>query len=233
VVLLAGSLPVLFLAVGLLWISAQATTAVAHPDEAPHFQPAPLTLSPGTLILWSSPSAPPQPTRSPGTQITATVPKGGAEDEELPFWPSPSEVVTSPFGDRLDPVEGADYREHQGVDIRAPEGSVVIAADDGKVDLTTWTPRGGLLIRIAHAAGYTTSYAHLSRIEVTVGKEVRAGERIGVSGSTGRVTGPHLHFTIRRDSEPLDPVAFRYRPYALPAPQGTVPASAPLATASH
>ena len=145
-----------------------------------------------------------------------SVTRGAAENADLPYWPSPSSIVTSPFGDRLDPVEGLDFREHEGVDIRAAEGSVVIAADDGRVELATWTPRGGLIVRLAHSGGYSSSYAHLSRIDVKEGQELRAGERLGLSGATGRVTGPHLHFTVRHGVEAIDPVAFRYRPYLAP-----------------
>ena len=98
----------------------------------------------------------------------------------------------------------ADY--HDGIDIRAAEGTAVRAAAAGKVLFAGTEPRQfGNLVVIDHGDGWNTAYAFLSRVTVTKDEEVRAGERIGLSGKTGRAKGPELHFELRRNNRPVDP----------------------------
>jgi murein DD-endopeptidase MepM/ murein hydrolase activator NlpD len=100
------------------------------------------------------------------------------------------------------------WHGHRAIDIGAPTGSAVQAADGGFVSFAGWTDVGyGYLIVIDHANGFATYYAHLSNIYVGVGQAVERGQVIGAVGNTGRSTGPHLHFEIRYYSEQLNPRA--------------------------
>ncbi len=116
----------------------------------------------------------------------------------------------SAFGDRADPFSGDGEREfHTGVDIRAAAGTAVSATADGIVVHAQMTPGGyGRLVVVDHGGGYQTCYAHLSRIYVRVGQEVRQGDSVGAVGSTGRVTAPHLHYEVRLGGSPKNPNPF-------------------------
>lgn len=111
---------------------------------------------------------------------------------------------TSDFGWRIHPVTG-ERSFHTGVDIGAPLGTEVVAALDGVVTFAGWRGAYGQMIELDHGDGYSTRYAHLSAIFVQYGQTVRAGQVIGLVGSTGRSTGPHLHFEFRIDGEPVTP----------------------------
>lgn len=103
--------------------------------------------------------------------------------------------VTSPFGGRR-VFNGKPRAPHKGTDMRSPEGAKVVAAADGTVVLAEPQYFGGNMVHIDHGQGVISTYAHLSSFDVTAGQSVRKGEVIGRSGSTGRVTGPHLHFGL-------------------------------------
>lgn len=111
--------------------------------------------------------------------------------------------VEAPIGDGFGPRGNAF---HAGVDFIAPEGTAVGSARAGRV---TWAgPRGsyGNAVVVAHGSGVRTLYAHLLRVDVTVSERVAAGEQIGLVGSTGRSTGPHLHFEVRLRGASVDPL---------------------------
>lgn len=112
--------------------------------------------------------------------------------------------VTSPFGRRRHPVLNR-YIYHKGVDLRA-HYTQLYAARSGKVSYAGWMSGYGKLIIVKHSSGYETRYAHLNNIYVKVGQSVKQGALIGKTGMTGRVTGPHLHFEIRKKNNPLDPM---------------------------
>lgn len=112
--------------------------------------------------------------------------------------------VTSPFGGRPDPLSG-EGEFHTGVDISAPKGTPVHAAADGVVTSAGWCSGYGKLVIVDHGNGVETYYAHLSQILVLAGEEVRAGEVIALSGSTGRVTAPNLHYEVRIHGTPVNP----------------------------
>ena len=112
--------------------------------------------------------------------------------------------LSSSFGTRVDPITGAT-RSHNGMDIAAPEGADIRAVRDGVVRHAGVSPSYGNFIIIDHGDGLETRYAHCSKLMVENGDKVRAGERIGSVGSTGRSTGPHLHLEVRQDGEALDP----------------------------
>lgn len=114
-------------------------------------------------------------------------------------------VVASPFGPRPSPFTGRPSR-HEGVDLVAPPGSPVYAVAAGRVRRVGPDGAFGLSVEIDHGRGLVTRYAHLRRILVRAGAAVAAGEPIGQVGSSGRSTGPHLHYEVRVAGEPIDPL---------------------------
>lgn len=116
-------------------------------------------------------------------------------------------AVTSAMGMRVNPILGRRML-HAGADLSARTGMEVYATADGSVAYAGKAGGYGLLVRIRHQHGYETRYAHLSRVAVGAGAPVRKGQLIGQVGSTGRSTGPHLHYEVRRDGRPVDPLAF-------------------------
>lgn len=112
--------------------------------------------------------------------------------------------LSSHFGYRSDPFTGA-RKLHSGVDMAAGYGSAVLAARGGVVTFVGYAGGYGLLVIIKHDEEYTSYYAHLSSARVSVGQQVGMGQTIGGVGSTGRSTGNHLHFEIRRFGTPVDP----------------------------
>jgi murein DD-endopeptidase MepM/ murein hydrolase activator NlpD len=119
--------------------------------------------------------------------------------------------LSSGFGARVDPLgHGADF--HPGLDIAAPKGAPVVAAAAGEVVHAGPAGTYGNMIAVRHADGTETRYAHLSAVDVKTGDRVAAGAHLGAVGSTGRSTGPHLHFEVRKAGKAVDP-----RPYLEPA----------------
>jgi murein DD-endopeptidase MepM/ murein hydrolase activator NlpD len=115
--------------------------------------------------------------------------------------------VTSPFGIRTDPFLGRPAL-HPGIDLRGEVGEPVHATADGKVVVAGWDGGYGNLVEIDHGNGLSTRYGHLSKIEVKVGQQVRIGQVVGEIGSTGRSTGPHLHYETRINGEAVNPEKF-------------------------
>jgi murein DD-endopeptidase MepM/ murein hydrolase activator NlpD len=121
-------------------------------------------------------------------------------------WPVARPIVTSPFGKRNDPIieEGA-VRFHAGVDLGGITGDLVAAAAPGRVTFAGWLPGSGNTVVVHHDSSYVTLYGHMSDLLVNTGARVTAGTPVGFIGSTGRSTGPHLHFEVRRRGVPVDP----------------------------
>ena len=124
----------------------------------------------------------------------------------LPRWPVQGDV-SSRFGTRKDPFTG-EKRFHSGIDIVVEKGTNVRASMPGKVVSNEYHNTYGNLVVLDHGNGLTTRYAHNDKITVKIGEWVEKGSIIAESGSTGRSTGPHIHFEVRRDDRPLDPVEF-------------------------
>jgi murein DD-endopeptidase MepM/ murein hydrolase activator NlpD len=124
-------------------------------------------------------------------------------------------TATDSFGTRR-MFNGELASIHRGTDFHAPSGTPVLAANDGEVMIARGMFYEGNLVVIDHGAQFSTLYMHLSRIEVKVGERVKKGQRLGLSGATGRVTGPHLHLAARWQGEYVDPVLLLKLP--LPAP---------------
>lgn len=114
---------------------------------------------------------------------------------------------TSPFGNRRHPVLGG-RRHHAGVDFAAPKGTPIHAAADGVVTASGRESGYGNVIRIQHDFGFETVYAHNSRNRVEVGQRVSRGDHIGDMGATGRVTGVHLHYEVRLNGAPVNPMTY-------------------------
>ncbi len=113
--------------------------------------------------------------------------------------------VTSGFGMRNDPFTGMLAR-HEGLDFTAAAGTPILAAADGVVTRSGWEDTYGNIVEITHAEGFMTRYAHISKRHVTEGQQVKRGQRIADVGSTGRSTGPHLHYEVFRGGRVLNPV---------------------------
>lgn len=115
--------------------------------------------------------------------------------------------LTSGFGFRLHPILGYQ-RFHSGVDFGADYGSLIYAADAGTVIFAGWYGGYGNAVIVEHGSGITTLYGHTSDLYVAEGQTVQRGQPIAAVGSTGLSTGPHLHFEVRENGEPVDPMAY-------------------------
>ncbi|MBP2628399.1 MAG: Peptidase [Firmicutes bacterium] len=123
------------------------------------------------------------------------------------IWPTDVREITSPFGWRTHPVFGSQ-RFHSGIDIGADYGDTVSAADGGVVIFADWMGGYGKAVIIEHGNGISTLYGHNSQLLVSEGQRVRKGEAISRVGSTGYSTGPHLHFEVRQDGSPVNPMGY-------------------------
>lgn len=116
-------------------------------------------------------------------------------------------TITSSFGNRTDPfLKRAAF--HSGIDFRASTGTPVLAAASGTVSFAASNGGYGNMVEIDHGNGLSTRYAHLSQLGVSVGQTITGGQQIGRAGSTGRSTGPHVHFEVRKGGSAIDPSRF-------------------------
>jgi murein DD-endopeptidase MepM/ murein hydrolase activator NlpD len=121
--------------------------------------------------------------------------------------PLESARLSSDFGLRTHPVLGG-RRDHKGIDLAAPTGTPVYASADGVIGKAEWFSSYGNYIQIEHGGEMETRYAHLSGYAVAAGEQVRKGQLIGFVGSTGRSTGPHLHYEVRVAGHAVDPTPY-------------------------
>lgn len=153
-------------------------------------------------------AAPPQlpPSGTFAGVLNQTLQSTGAPNAGTFAWPVTG-AVTSPFGERGNPM-GAGREFHPGIDIAADEGTPIRAAAPGRV--ISAGPDGGYgnVVVVDDGSGMTTRYAHCSQIFTRVGDAVNPGAIIGAVGSTGRSTGPHLHFEVRVNDRPVDPTPY-------------------------
>lgn len=127
---------------------------------------------------------------------------------ELPFGnPAPGHEITSRYGNRIDPFLGR-LALHAGIDFQAETGQDVRSTGAGKVTVAGPSAGYGNMVEIDHGQGITTRYGHMSKILVKEGDKIEAGDIIGRAGSTGRSTGPHVHYEVRRNGDPIDPIHF-------------------------
>ncbi len=166
------------------------------------FAPATVVVTAVLLLPLASPAAPP-PVALQVSDVDVPVRSGPVMRHPLP-----DGRLTWGWGPGRDPFTG-DEAHHRGVDLAAPLGTPVHAAASGTVveatDSWTVSPSSGTVVVLDHGDGWRTVYTHLDSFEVAAGEDVVVGQTIGRVGSSGRSTGPHLHFEVRRDDEPLDP----------------------------
>lgn len=143
---------------------------------------------------WNSTSTVSVPTRPRSVSIPSRMPLEGAG-------------LTSGFGMRTHPVLGG-RRQHKGIDLASPIGSPIYATADGVVSRADWFSSYGLYISLDHGASLETRYGHLSRLNVAEGQTVRKGDLIGYVGTTGRSTGPHLHYEVRISGTAVNPIPY-------------------------
>ena len=122
-------------------------------------------------------------------------------------WPVVGKLESG-FGGRRNPFGGSSYEFHSGQDIDAKTGDPVVSGASGKVIFAGWQNGYGQVVTIDHGGGLTTRYGHLSHIDVPVGQAVERGQFIGRVGSTGRSTGPHLHYEVRINDQPVNPLQY-------------------------
>ncbi len=116
--------------------------------------------------------------------------------------------INNEFGFRRNPFGGRTYEFHAGMDIDGERGDLVVAPANGTVAKAAWTGGYGNMIEIDHGNGLTTRYGHLSKLEAAAGDTVTRGQLIAYVGSTGRSTGPHLHYELRLNDRPINPRHF-------------------------
>ena len=211
-------------------VRAESPAAAGAPDEAKQVPQNPQVRK--TALTYSSPSQPAltndiviisrAPAAAPAR--TALAPKAGAASANIPsIWPVVGSL-RSGVGTRKNPFGGSSYEFHKGQDISAPMGTPINATADGVVVIARWVRGYGNGIYIDHGNGITTRYGHLSRIDVVEGQPVKKGQHLGLVGSTGRSTGPHLHYEVRINGAPTSPLL--YLPAELPAAPAPAPAPA-------
>ena len=148
------------------------------------------------------------PTLGTGAEVTAYSSPIPQRAVSVPSrMPLEGASLTSGFGMRTHPVLGG-RRAHAGIDLAAPTGTPVYATADGVVSRADWYSSYGLYISVEHGASMQTRYAHLSRLAVAAGDNVKKGDLIGYVGSTGRSTGPHLHYEVRVDGLAVNPIPY-------------------------
>lgn len=133
-------------------------------------------------------------------EIVTRIPKENVPD----LWPR-EDRINNEFGFRRSPFGGRTYEFHEGIDIDGERGDPVFASGAGIVVKAGWQGGYGNMVEIEHYDGLTTRYGHLSKVLVQLGEKVSKGQQIGLVGSTGRSTGPHLHYELRLEGKAIDP----------------------------
>ncbi len=138
----------------------------------------------------------------------ATLPREFMKRDKDYQWPlklDDDQRITSPFGERKDPFTGK-RAFHAGVDIAAPVGTPVLASAAGSVETVGTHARLGKYVKVKHDGVMSSVYGHMSATKVRKGQQVKAGQVIGAVGNTGRSTGPHLDFSLRKNGKPVNPI---------------------------
>ena len=167
-----------------------------------------LILVPGGRVVPLAPARP-APTPAPAAALTRPAPATASAAAATPRATTTSTTGwVWPAGGPLSSVFGPSHP--LGIDVDTGYGAAIVAARDGTVAFAGGNPccSYGYHVIIAHDGGYETLYAHLSAITAQLGQKVKAGEIVGYSGTSGRVTGPHLHFEIHRNGTTMNPSAF-------------------------
>lgn len=204
---------------------AQQTPGEIEPDRQSAPPPAPAappthapegSQAPAPQTGQQAPPAPSAPPPSEGTSGPAAGPdKSGGKFTH----PAPGYPLTSKFGPRIHPVKGGSS-QHTGIDLGTPSGTPIKAAADGTATFKPSSATGGYgnMIVINHDDGYTSMYAHLQKPMVGNNQAVKQGDVVGISDNTGMSSGPHLHFEIRKNNVPVDPMSLIDAPGGNPSP---------------
>jgi murein DD-endopeptidase MepM/ murein hydrolase activator NlpD len=182
-------------------------------DTNPEFTPqgGPANVVPPETVLAMAQQELPQLTSTLKGDVKPALEKAlEAEADEQAAFPNGEPLagelkVSSEFGLRTNPFGGSNYEMHEGIDFTGPIGHPILATAEGVVVKAEYGNGYGYHIRIDHGYGYETLYAHLSDIDVQVGDRIKRGDPIGKLGNTGRSSGPHLHYGIYRDDQPVNP----------------------------
>jgi len=196
--------------------AASGTTLAAPPNPAPSLTIAPRrpsapipqdTAQQTTRKRVAAPARAPAPVR-PVPKDTASV--GAAQPAGKSYETGPSVPVHWPLDVSgyvtRGQIETADSESHEGIDIAVPVGSQIRAAGGGTVEAADSNPDYGWFVLLRHPGGYETMYGHASRLLVSAGTDVQAGQVIALTGNSGRSTAPHLHFEIRQGGRSIDPL---------------------------
>ena len=118
--------------------------------------------------------------------------------------------LSSPYGMRKHPIDGFN-KMHRGTDFAAPTGTPIMASGDGVIIKASWCGGGGNCVKIKHNSSYSTVYAHMSKFSTLskIGNRVKQGQIIGYVGSTGKSTGPHLHYEVIFNGEKINPMKMK------------------------
>jgi murein DD-endopeptidase MepM/ murein hydrolase activator NlpD len=141
----------------------------------------------------------------PAAIVGSVVRTGGVSIPSL--MPVDAPAMTSGFGMRVHPILGV-RRGHKGIDLASPTGTPIHAAADGVISRADWFSSYGLYVSIEHGGQIETRYGHMSRLNVAAGQMVHKGDIIGYVGTTGRSTGPHLHYEVRIAGQAVNPVPY-------------------------
>jgi len=174
-----------------LYFAEETPVPTAHPTPVPTAKPSPVPTT--------------QPTPEPTPEPTPTPEPDGLTFEHT--WPLAAIEVSSGFGSRMHPIEGEE-RFHYGLDISASHGDDIFAFAGGEVITAEYSDSYGNYIVIRHDDTYSSLYAHCSKLLVSRGDAVSAGQKIALVGQTGLATGPHLHFELRENDVCIDPAEF-------------------------
>lgn len=195
-------------ACGILTIAA--TPAIANSSAAAVDIAEPLRQSQASGTLSSSGDVRFRQLFSSWEALDRTGPDGATVQPRISIpsrMPLEGSRLTSDYGMRTHPVLGG-RRNHKGVDLAAPTGTPVYATADGIVGKAEWFSSYGLYVEIGHGADLETRYAHMSKLAVAAGERVHKGDLIGYVGSTGRSTGPHLHYEVRIAGLAVNPIPY-------------------------
>jgi murein DD-endopeptidase MepM/ murein hydrolase activator NlpD len=140
-------------------------------------------------------------------RLTSSTRVVGGPSNIPSIWPVMG-ALRSGVGTRSNPFGGSSIEFHKGQDIAAPIGTPVMATADGTIVVAGWQRGYGWVVYIDHGNGISTRYGHLSRIDVEIGQTIKRGEQLGLVGSTGRSTGPHLHYEVRINGQPVSPLLY-------------------------
>lgn len=141
-------------------------------------------------------------------RVNGTIPGFSSKPVSIPsLVPVEGHKLSSDYGMRNHPVLGG-RRAHKGIDLAAPTGTPIRASADGTVGRADWFSGYGLYVSLDHGGNIETRYGHMSRLNVAAGQQVRKGDIIGYVGSTGRSTGPHLHYEVRIAGQAVNPIPY-------------------------